>query len=160
MCIWQLKKKWSRVYLPILLKSVTQLHWPLSYSYRQGSRGHHGGQKTWQFQTLQFKGKSTLENIMQNIDSAERPWLSTAHNQRGSQPEAICPLLDRYKCLETFSGVTTGDRVLLASSVEGSGVQKIPYKAQDNPHKKESSGNKCQHCWGWENLAYTPSPTV
>lgn len=78
------KKKWSGVYLPILLKSATQLHWPLSYSYRQGSRGHHGGQKTWQFQTLQFRGKSTLENIMQNIDSAERPLLSTAHTTKGA----------------------------------------------------------------------------
>lgn len=65
--------------LPILLECGTRLHWLASCSCRPGSRVRHGGRKIWQFQTLWFKGKSTLENTNAKAPShdAEWPLLST-----------------------------------------------------------------------------------
>lgn len=126
-----LKKKASK-YLPILLKCVTPPHRLLPYSYRPGSRGHHGGQKTWQFQTLWCKGKSVLKTTLTLwARGSDLSWAHVPPSSCSQQEGTLLPIEDRHKCLET--------------------CYKIPYRAQDSPWQPSIMWPCKSKTWVWEN---------
>lgn len=138
-----IKKKNVNAHLPILLKCGTRLHWLSSYSCRPGSRVRHEGRKIWQFQTLWFKGKSTLGNTNAKAPNHDAKWplLSTLCitlvdlNQMGFAPRRNMQLSWDIFSSQKMTDFTGGG-CYWCLACKGQACYRISNMAQDSPTAK------------------------